>query len=197
VFNCLNPPSHNLAQVRSNWRPHAGLHRPHPRISMFKRLNLPALGSWPSSSRRRIGSPRFSGSDPTGEVLGGRIYDRSKFQNSNSNWSRPRNLQWRPVRARGPVGLLGPSTFSCHFCKGRGHLDLFCPKKKTSFGSPLASFPAFGSRVILVGNQNSPDHSTWFRTPVVSLIGGPPKFSCFEEFAREVLKNPNRHPFSP
>jgi hypothetical protein len=45
-----------------------------------------------------------------------------------------------------------------------------------------------------VGNQNSPDHSTWFRTPVVSLIGGPPIFSCFEEFAREVLKKSESAP---
>jgi hypothetical protein len=197
VFNRLNPPSLNPAQVRSNWRPLAGLLRPRPRISVFNRLNFLAMGTWPSSSRRRVGSPRFSGSNPTCAVLGGGIPDRSKFQNLNSNWSRPRNLQWRPMRARGPVGLLGPPTLSYHFCKGRGHLDLFCPNKKTSFGSPLASFPAFGSRAILVGNQNSPDHNSWFRTPVVSLNGGPPKFSCFEEFAREVLKNPNRHPFSP
>jgi hypothetical protein len=46
----------------------------------------------------------------------------------------------------------------------------------------------------LVGNQNSPDHSTWFRTPVVSLIGGPTIFSCFEEFAREVLKKSESTP---
>jgi hypothetical protein len=196
VFNRLNPPFHNHAQVHSNWRPLAGP-RPRPRVSVFNRLNFSAVGSWPSSSMGRVGSPRFLGSNSSGVVLGGGIPNRSKFQISNSNWSRPRNLQWRPVRARGPVGLLGPPTLSCHFCKGRGHLDLFCPNKITSFGSPLTSFPAFGSRVTLVGNQNSPDHSTWFRTPVVSLIGGPPKFSCFEEFAREVLKNLNRHPFSP
>jgi hypothetical protein len=181
VFNRLNPPFHNHAQVRSNWRSLAGP-RPRPRVSVFNRLNFPALGSWPSSSKGRIGSPRFLGSNSSGVVLGGGIPNRPKFQISNSSWSRPRNLQWRPVRARGPVGLLGPSSLSCHFCKGWGHLDLFCPNKKTSFGSPLTSFPAFGSRAILVGNQNSPDHSTWFRTPVVSLIGGPPKFSCFEEF---------------
>jgi hypothetical protein len=187
VFNRLNPPFHNHAQVRSNWRSHAGP-RPRPRVSVFNRLNFPALGSWPSSSKGRIGSPRFLGSNSSGVVLGGGIPNRSKFQISNSSWSRPRNLQWRPVRARGPVGLLGPPTLSCHFCKGRGHLDFFCPNKNTSFGSPLTSFPAFVVRAILVGNQNSPDHSTWFRTPLVSLIGGPPIFSCFEEFAREVLK---------
>jgi hypothetical protein len=137
----------------------------------------------------RIGSPRFLDPNSSGVALGGGIPNRSKFQISNSSWSRPRNLQWRPVRARGPVGLPGPPTLSCHFCKGRGHLDFFCPSKYTSFGSSLTSFPAFGSRAFLVGNQNSPDHSTWFRTPVASLISGPPIFSCFEEFAREVLKN--------
>jgi hypothetical protein len=80
------------------------------------------------------------------------------------------------------------------FCKALGHLELFCPSKKSSFGFPLASFPAFGSRAILVGNRNSPDHSTWFRSPVVSLSGGPPYFSCFEEFAREVLKKSESSP---
>jgi hypothetical protein len=95
---------------------------------------------------------------------------------------------------RGPVGLLGPSAFRCLFCKVRGHLDLFCPSKKSIFSFPLASFPAFGSRAILVGNRNSPDHSTWFRSPMVSLTGGPPSFSCFEEFAREVLKKSESSP---
>jgi hypothetical protein len=190
VFNRLDP------RARWNWRPHAG-HWPHPRVSVFNHLNFPDLGSWSSSSKGRVGSPRFLGSNFSGVVHGGGIPDRSNFQISNSSWSRPRNLQWRHVRARGPVGLPGPTTFGCHFCKGRGHLDLFCPNKKTSFGSPLASFPAFGSRAILVGNQNSSDYSTWFRTPAMSLIGGPPRFSCFEEFAREVLKNLNRHPSGP
>jgi hypothetical protein len=76
----------------------------------------------------------------------------------------------------------------------RGHLELFCPSKKSSFGFPLASFPAFGSRAILVGNRKSPDHSTWFRSPAVSLIGGPPSYSCFEEFAREILKKSESSP---
>jgi hypothetical protein len=136
-----------------------------------------------SSSRRRAMSPRFLNSrrvsssllfpDPIGVVHFGGIHDRSKFQNSNFNWSRPRNLQWRPVRVQGPAGPLGPPAFRCHFCKVRGHLELFCPSKKSSFGFPLASFRAFGSRAILVGNKKSPDHSTWFRSPAVSLIGGP------------------------
>jgi hypothetical protein len=184
AFNRMGSPSRNLAPVRSDKRFSAGgTHQPRFRISAFNRLGLPAPRSWSSSSQRRAVSPRFSNSrrvsssllfpDPIGEVHGGRIRDCYKFQNSNFNWSRTRNLQWRPVRVRGPAGPLGPPVFRCHFCKVRGHLELFCPSKKSSFGFPLASFPAFGSRAILVGNRKSLDHSTWFRSPVVSLIGGP------------------------
>jgi hypothetical protein len=196
VFNRLGPPFTNHAHAHSSWRPRARP-RPRPRVSVFNRLFPQASGPWPSSSKGRTGPssskgrtglPRFLDPNPSGIALGGRFPNRSKFQISNSSRSRPRNLQWRPVRARGPVGLPGSQTLCCHFCKGRGHLDFFCPSKNTSFGSPLTSFPAFGSRALLVGNQNSPDHSTWFRSPVASLIGGPPIFSCFEEFAREVLK---------
>jgi hypothetical protein len=126
VFNRLGPPFLNQAQARSNWWPRAGP-RPRPRVSVFNRLNFPASGSCPSSSMGRIGSPRFLDPNSSGVALGGGIPNRSKFQISNSSWSRPRNLQWRPVRARGPVGLPGPPTLSCHFCKGRGHLDFFVP----------------------------------------------------------------------
>jgi hypothetical protein len=190
VFNRMGSPSHNLALVRSDRRlPAGGLHQTCLRISAFNRLGLPS-----SSSRRRAVSPWFSSSDPIGKVHGGGIHDRSKFQNLNFNRSRPRNLHWRLVSARGPVGLLGPSAFRCHFCKERGHLELFCPSKKSSFGFPLASFPAFGSRAILVGNRKSLDHSPWFRSPVVSLTGGPPSYSCFEEFAWEVLKKSESSP---
>jgi hypothetical protein len=193
VFNRMGSPPSNLAPVRSDRRfPAGGFHQSHLRISVFNRLGLPSSSSW-----RRVVSPWFSSSDPIGEVHGGGIHDCSNFQNSNFNRSRLRNIHWRPVRARGPVGLLGPSGFRCLFCKVRGHLELFCPSKKSSFGFPLASFPAFGSQAILVGNQKSSDHSTWFRSPVVSLTGGPPSYSCFEEFAREVLKNLNRHLSSP
>jgi hypothetical protein len=115
-------------QARSNWRSRAGP-RPRPRVSVFNRLNFPALGLWPSSSKGRIGSPRFLDPNSSRVVLGGGIPNRSIFQISNSSWSRPRILQWRPVRARGPVGLLGPPTLSCHFCKGRGHLDFFVPTR--------------------------------------------------------------------
>jgi hypothetical protein len=205
AFNRLGSPSRNLAPVRSDKRFSAGgTHQPRFKISAFNRLGLPAPRSWSSSSRRRVVSPRFSNyrrvsssllfPDPIGEVHGGGIRDCSKFQNSNFNWSRPRNLQWRPVRVRGPAGPLGLPAFRCHFCKVRGHLELFFPSKKSSFGFPLASFPAFWSRAILVGNQKSSDHSTWFRSPVVSLIGGPPSYSCFEEIAREVLKKSESSP---
>jgi hypothetical protein len=156
VFSRLGSHPSNLAPVRSARRfPAGGLHQTHPRISAFNRLGLPS-----SSSQWRAVSPRFLSYDPIGDVLGGGIHDRSNFQNSNFNRSRLRNLQWRPVRARGPVGLLGPSAFRCLFCKVRGHLELFCPSKKSPFGFPLASFPVFGSRAILVGNRKSPDHST-------------------------------------
>jgi hypothetical protein len=193
VFNHLGSPPGNLAPVRSDKKlPAGGFHQSRLRTSAFNRLGLPS-----SSSRRRAVSPWFSSSAPIGEVHGGGTHDRSNFQNSNFNRSRPRNLHWRPVRAQGPVGLLGPSTFHCHFCKVRGHLELFCPSKKSPFGFPLASFLAFGSRAILVGNRKSPDHSTWFRSTAMSMTGGPPSYNCFEEFTREVLKNPNRHLSSP
>jgi hypothetical protein len=105
VFSRLGSPPSNLAPVRSVWRfPAGGLHQTRLRISTFNRLGLSS-----SSSRRRAVSPRFSSYDPIGEVHGSGIHDRSNFQNSNFNRSRLRNLHWRPVRARGSVGLLGPS----------------------------------------------------------------------------------------
>jgi hypothetical protein len=66
-------------------------------------------------------------------------------------------------------------------------LELFCPSKKSSFGFPLTSFPAFESQASLVGKLKFLDHSSWFRFPAEPLIGGPPSYSCFEEFARVVL----------
>jgi hypothetical protein len=193
VFNRLGHPFTNRAQALSSWRPHA-MPRLRPRVSVFNHLHPQASGPWLFSSKGRTGLPRFLDPYPSGVALGGRFPNRSKFQISNSGRSRPCNLQWRPVRARGPDGLPGSKTLCCHFCKGRGHLDFFCPSKVTSFGSPLTSFPAFGSRALLVGNQNSPDHSSWFRSPDTSLSGGPPVFSCFEEFAREVLKKSESAP---
>jgi hypothetical protein len=38
-----------------------------------------------------------------------------------------------------------------------------------------------------VGKLKFLDHSSWFRSPAEPLIGGPPSYSCFEEFARVVL----------
>jgi hypothetical protein len=191
VFNRLGRPPTSRALA-----PQA-LSRPRPRVSVFHRLHPQASGPWLSASNGRTGLPRFLDPNCSGVAIGGRPSNRSKFQNLNSGRSRPCNLQWRPVRARGPAGLPGSKTPCCQFCKGRGHVDFFCPSKFTSFGSPLTSFPAFGSRALLVGNQNSPDRNSWFRTPDASLSGGPPIFSCFEEFAREVLKNLNRHLLSP
>jgi hypothetical protein len=128
VFNCLGPPFTNHALAHSSWRPRARP-RPHPRVSVFNRLIPPASGPWLSSSKGRTGLPRFLDPNPSGVALGGRFPNRSKFQISNSCRSRPRNLQWRPVRARGPVGLPGSQTLSCHFCKGWGHLDFFVPAR--------------------------------------------------------------------
>jgi hypothetical protein len=156
AFNRLGSPSRNLAPVRCNKMFSAGMaHQSRIRISAFNRLGSPAPDSWFSSSRRRVVPPRISNSrrvfssqlnpEPLGDVHSGGIRGRSKFQNSNFNWTWPRNLQWCPVRSRGPAGPLGPPAFRCHFYKVRGHLELFCPSKKSSFGFPLASFPAFGS----------------------------------------------------
>jgi hypothetical protein len=137
-------------------------------------------------------------SDLNGGVQSSGLRGRSNFQNSNSNWTRPRNLQWRPIRKRGsvgpPVGLsdtcrlgssgVGPSAFICHFCKAKGHLELFCHLKKSYFGFPLILFPSFESRANSVGKLKFLDHSSWFRSPAEPLIRGPPSYGCFEEFAR-------------
>jgi hypothetical protein len=167
------------------------------RISAFNRLvspirragppRIPKFKPAPMIVPRRGDSSWVLYLDLNGDVHGGGLRGRSNFQNSNSNWTRPRNLQWRPIRKRGPAGPLGPPAFRCHFCKVRGHLELFCPSKKSSFGFPLTSFPAFESRASLVGKLKFLDHSSWFRFPVEPLIDGPPSYSCFEEFARVVL----------
>jgi hypothetical protein len=65
----------------------------------------------------------------------------------------------------GNGGLLGPPAFRCHFCKVRGHLELFCPSKKSSFGFPLTLFPAFGSRANLVGKLKFPATVPGFAPP--------------------------------
>jgi hypothetical protein len=136
-----------------------------------------------------------------GGVHGSGLRGRSNLQNSNSDLTRPRNLQWRPIRKRGPVGPpfgpsgacrlgspdVGPSAFLCHFCKVKGHLDLFCHLKKTNFEFPLILFPSFESRTNSVGKLKFLDHNSWFRSPAEPLIGGPPKYGCFKEFARVVL----------
>jgi hypothetical protein len=131
--------------------------------------------------------------------------DVRHFSNSNSGLSRDRKLQWRPILQNGPftsglgisasnisvmTGSSGAvtSAFQCHFCKVQGHLELFCNFKKTNFEFPLSSFPSFENSHILEGTSNSLDYSSWFRpTPGSLTVGSPPKFGCFEEFARVVL----------
>jgi hypothetical protein len=205
-------------------------HPDQARISAFRRLgsslsNSEFQGSWYSSSPRRLGPrglripsiakikpipmnvPRRGASSSViysglnGGVHGSGLRGRSNLQNSNSDLTRPRNLQCRPIRKRGPVGPsfgpsgacrlrspgVGPSAFLCHFCKAKGHLELFCHLKKTNFGFPLISFPSFESRTNSVGKLKFLDHNSWFRSPAEPLIGGPPKYGCFEEFAWVVL----------
>jgi hypothetical protein len=200
------------------------------RISVFNRLgssirNSGFQGSWFSSPQRRLGptglripstakikptpmiAPRRGASssvihsDLNGGVCGSGLHGRSNFQNSKFNWTRPRNLQWRPIRKRGPIGppvglsdacRLGspgvdPPAFLCQFCKAKGHLKLFCHLKKSSFRFPLILFPSFESRANSVGKLKFLDHSSWFRSPAEPLIGGPPSYGCFEEFAWVVL----------
>jgi hypothetical protein len=129
---------------------------------------------------------------------------RAVHQDSNLNLPRPRNLQWRPILRNGPFASGsgpaaldisvssgssggGPSAFQCLFCKVKGHLELFCNLKKTKFRFPLSSFPSFERRSILEGTLKFLDYSSWFRPLPGSLTAGPPKFGCFEEFARAVL----------
>jgi hypothetical protein len=98
-----------------------------------------------------VGFPRPNGCR-TGRGCRGR--DDCSFSNSklisNSTVGRPwsRRLQWRPILRNGPLrpGLeLGrmdlsgsvSSAFLCLFCKARGHLELFCKRKKSEFGFPL------------------------------------------------------------
>jgi hypothetical protein len=120
---------------------------------------------------------------------------------SNSTVGRPwiRRLHWRPILRNGPFrpgpGLGRPdlsgsvsSAFLCQFCKARGHLELFCNRKKSEFGFPLSSFPSFESNCLLEGLSHLLDFGSWFRPSTRSLTGGTlPTFSSFGEFARAVL----------
>jgi hypothetical protein len=111
VFRRLGSSPDNLASVCNDWRfPADGRYQSRPRISAFNRLGLSSSSSRPGSVPHQ-----FSSSDPIGEVHGGGMHARSNFQNSNFNRYRRRNLHWRPVRPRGPVGLLGPTAFRCFF----------------------------------------------------------------------------------
>jgi hypothetical protein len=119
----------------------------------------------------------------------------------NSNLIRPRNLHWWPILSKGFVGPgsgpssssrlgstdVGPSAFLCHFCKVKGHMELFCRFKKQSFGFPLNLFPSFESRTNSAGKLKFLYYSSWFRSPAAPLPGGPPMIGCFEEFAWVVL----------
>jgi hypothetical protein len=122
-----------------------------------------------------------------------------------------RKLQWRPILRNGPftsgpgfsasnisvtTGSSGAvlSAFQCLFCKVQGHLELFCNFKKMDFRFPLSSFPSFENSCILEGMSNFLDYSSWFRPTLGSMIvGSPPKFGCFEEFARAVLLKKYEH----
>jgi hypothetical protein len=136
--------------------------------------------------------------------------DDCPFSNSNAGLPGIRKLHWRPILRNRPflsrpgpsassismkAGFSGvaPSVFLCHFCKVKGHLELFCNLKKTVFRFPLALFPSFESNCLLEGTSHFPVHSSWFRPSPGSLTArAPPIFACFEEFAREVLlKNTN------
>jgi hypothetical protein len=199
----------NAVSIRSKKKFPCGVgHLAQIRISAFNRLGSPIRNSefqesWSSVPQRRARPLRILKIKPAsmivphrgasssviypdfnGGVHGSGLRGRSNFQNSNSDWTRPRNLQWRPIWKRGPIGPLGPSAFLCQFCKAKGHLELFCPLKKSSFGFPLISFPSFEGRASLVGKLKFLDHSSWFRSPAEPLIGGPPSYRCFEEFAR-------------
>jgi hypothetical protein len=153
--------------------------------------------------------PRQTFSVVSYSSLNGGVISRGRrrcavHQDSNLNLPRPRNLQWRSILRNGPFASgprplaldisvssgsfgVGPLDFRCHFCKVKGHLELFCNLKKTNFGFPLSSFPSFERRSNLEGTLKFVDYSSWFRPLPGSLTAGPPKFGCFEEFARAVL----------
>jgi hypothetical protein len=117
--------------------------------------------------------------------------DDRPFSNSNVGLPGICKLHWRPILRNRPflsgpgpsassismkAGLSGaaPSTFLCHFCKVKGHLELFCNLKKTVFGFPLASFPSFESNCLLEGTSHFPVHGSWFRpTPGSLALLGP------------------------
>jgi hypothetical protein len=146
---------------------------------------FPATSSTSGASSRDLhrgiappaGFPRLNGCR-TGH--GCRGCDDCSFSNSksisNSTVGRPwsRRLQWRPILRNGPLrpGLeLGrldlsgsvSSSFLCLFCKARGHLELFCKRKKSEFGFPLSSFPSFESNCPLEGSLRLLDFGSWFR----------------------------------
>jgi hypothetical protein len=129
----------------------------------------------------------------------------SSISNSAARFPRTRRLRWWSILRNGPFRPgLGPSAhpylgrtdlsgsvssaFLCHFCNARGHLELFCNRKKLEFGFPLSSFPSFESNCLLEGSSRLLDFGSWFRPSPGSLTGGtPPAFACFGEFARAVL----------
>jgi hypothetical protein len=99
----------------------------------------PHRGIAPSAGFPRINGCRIG--------RGCRGCDDCSFSNSkpisNSTVGRPwpRRLQWRPILRNGPfrpgpdlgrLDLSGSvsSAFLCLFCKARGHLELFCKRKK-------------------------------------------------------------------
>jgi hypothetical protein len=116
-----------------------------------------------------VGLPRLNGS-MIGRGRQGRDDCSSSISNSAVGFPRTRRLRWRPILRNGPLRS-GPgpsahlnlgrtdlsgsvsSAFLCQFCKARGHLELFCNRKKSEFGFPLSLFPSFESNCLLEGSS--------------------------------------------
>jgi hypothetical protein len=162
-----------------------------PSRDLHRRL-VPSVGL-PRLNRSMIGRGRQGCDDCSFSI-----------SNSTAGLLRTRRLHWRPILRNGPLrpgpGLSPPtlgradlsgsvsSEFLCQFCKARGHLELFCNRKKSEFGFPLSSFPSFESNCLLEGSSHLLDFGSLFCPSPGSLTGGtPPTFACFGEFARAVL----------
>jgi hypothetical protein len=155
----------NAVPVRRHLRPSCSAGKLiAPRTSVFNRLGFPSGARGPrfpatsstsgASSRDLhrgiappVGFPRLNG------CRIGCSFSNSKSI-SNSTVGRPwsRRLQWRPILRNGPfrpglgIGRLElsgsvSSAFLCLFCKARGHLELFCKRKKIRIWFPSLLVP--------------------------------------------------------